>query len=71
MQELKVNLAAFLRDRSGASASQYALILALTGAAAATAALMLNDAIVDSVGGAAGCIRSAASCGSSVTLEGS
>jgi pilus assembly protein Flp/PilA len=42
----------FVRDESGASAAEYALILAVVGAAIGTAALLLAAEIRDAVVGA-------------------
>jgi pilus assembly protein Flp/PilA len=42
----------FVRDESGASAAEYALILAVVGAAIGTAALLLAGEIRDAVNGA-------------------
>jgi pilus assembly protein Flp/PilA len=42
----------FVRDESGASAAEYALILAVVGAAIGTAALLLAGEIRDAVVGA-------------------
>ena len=42
----------FLRDESGASAAEYALILAIVGAAIAAAMLALGNAIDDRIDGA-------------------
>lgn len=42
----------FLRDESGASAAEYALILAVVGAGIALAAFNLGDAISTSIGAA-------------------
>jgi pilus assembly protein Flp/PilA len=39
----------FLRDESGASAAEYALILAIVGAAIATAALGLGNKIAGAI----------------------
>ena len=39
----------FLRDESGASAAEYALILAIVGAAIASAMLLLGGEIRDSI----------------------
>lgn len=39
----------FIRDESGASAAEYALILAIVGAAIATAMLLLGGEIRDSI----------------------
>ena len=41
---------AFLRDESGASAAEYALILAVVGAGIAGAAFFLGDAIDTAIG---------------------
>ena len=43
----------FMADESGASAAEYALILAVVGAGIAIAAVALGGAISDTVGGAA------------------
>ena len=42
----------FIRDESGASAAEYALILAVVGAAIAAAAFFLGDAVRESIDGA-------------------
>jgi pilus assembly protein Flp/PilA len=42
-----------LRDESGASAAEYALILAIVGAGIATAAIVLGNAITGAMGDAA------------------
>ena len=47
-----------LKDESGASAAEYALILAIVGAAIAFAAIFLGDAISGAVNDAATCINS-------------
>ena len=47
-----------LKDDSGASAAEYALILAIVGAAIAFAAIFLGDAISNAVNDAATCINS-------------
>ena len=46
-----------LKDDSGASAAEYALILAIVGAAIAFAAIFLGDAISNAVNDAATCIN--------------
>lgn len=46
----------FVRDESGASAAEYALILAIVGTGIALAAVSLGTAISDSMSGAADCI---------------
>ena len=45
-----------LKDESGASAAEYALILAIVGAAIAFAAVNLGNVIANSMNGAANCI---------------
>ena len=54
-------ISGFLKDESGASAAEYALILALIGVAIASAMTGLGSAIAGAVGKAAGCI-SGSSC---------
>lgn len=44
----------FLKDETGASAAEYALILAVVGVAIGGASLLLADTIGDAIGGAAG-----------------
>jgi len=51
-------LNAFLRDESGASAAEYALILAIVGTAIAGAAITLGDTIATAMSDAATCISS-------------
>lgn len=46
-----------LRDESGASAAEYALILAIVGTGIAVAALFLGGAIGNAVNGAGACIN--------------
>lgn len=48
----------FLRDDAGASAAEYALILAIVGAGIAGAAIALGDAIEVSIGNATSQIQS-------------
>ena len=45
-----------LKDQSGASAAEYALILAIVGTAIAAAAVLLGGAIGDAMTSAADCI---------------
>jgi len=45
-----------LRDESGASAAEYALILAIVGSGIALAAVFLGDAITAAISEAANCI---------------
>jgi pilus assembly protein Flp/PilA len=47
-------LKSFLADESGASAAEYALILAVVGVAIGGASLLLADTIGDAIGGSAG-----------------
>ena len=54
-----------LRDDRGASAAEYALILAIIGAAIAIAALGLSGAISNEMNDAADCINTAGTAGSS------
>ena len=49
----------FVSDESGASAAEYALILAIVGTGIATAAFILGGAITGSMTRATGCITSA------------
>ena len=51
-----------LRDKRGASAAEYALILAIIGAAIAVAALGLSGAIADEMNDAASCITNTSTC---------
>jgi len=51
-----------LRDDSGASAAEYALILAIVGTAIALAALYLGGEIAGAVNSAGNCINSTANC---------
>ena len=47
-----------LKDESGASAAEYALILAIVGTAIALAAVLLGDSIATSMNSARACIDS-------------
>jgi pilus assembly protein Flp/PilA len=49
-------IVAFLRDESGASAAEYALILAIVGAGIAVAAIGLGTAIKGAMSDASDCI---------------
>ncbi len=51
-----------LKDDSGASAAEYALILAIVGTAIAASALLLGTAISDSMTNAADCIGDTTQC---------
>jgi pilus assembly protein Flp/PilA len=55
----------FIKDESGASAAEYALILAIVGTAIALAAIYLGGAIATAVNSAADCIKDGTSavCG--------
>ena len=48
----------FIKDESGASAAEYALILAIVGAAIAFAAVTLGGAIANAMDNATECINS-------------
>jgi pilus assembly protein Flp/PilA len=50
---------AYLRDEDGASAAEYALILAIVGTAIAGAMIVLGGAIATKVNAAANCITTA------------
>ena len=50
-----------LRDESGASAAEYALILAIVGSVIALAAIFLSGAIGDAINGAGTCINNPSS----------
>ena len=52
-----------LRDQSGASAAEYALILAIVGSGIALAAVFLGDAITTAINEAANCITNPPSTG--------
>lgn len=54
-----------LKDASGASAAEYALILAIIGAAIAVAAVGLGGAISGAMNNAASCIKDSDNCPSS------
>lgn len=47
-----------LKDDSGAAAAEYALILAIVGAAIAAAAILLGDTIATAMNDASSCISS-------------
>jgi pilus assembly protein Flp/PilA len=54
---------AYLRDEDGASAAEYALILAIVGTAIAGAMIFLGGTIGNAVDKSANCIASAGSTG--------
>ena len=51
------NFIKMIKDDSGASAAEYALILAIVGTGIAIAALILGGAIADSMNSASNCIN--------------
>lgn len=51
---MKTFLTTFLHDESGASAAEYALLLAIVGVAIGAAALTLGANVKDAIGDAAG-----------------
>ena len=51
-----------LRDDSGAAAAEYALILAIVGAAIAVAAVGLGGAVANSMNRATNCIKNTTAC---------
>ena len=51
-----------LRDDSGAAAAEYALILAIVGAAIAVAAVGLGSAVANSMNRATNCIKNSNNC---------
>lgn len=56
-------LIAYFNEQDGASAAEYALILAIVGAAIAAAAIFLGQTIASAVNSAASCISSAGTSG--------
>ena len=52
----------YLNDENGASAAEYALILAIVGAAIASGCLALGNTISTAIASAATCISTPASC---------
>jgi pilus assembly protein Flp/PilA len=56
------NFINMLRDESGASAAEYALILAIVGTAIALAAILLGDTIATSMNRASSCIADPSNC---------
>jgi pilus assembly protein Flp/PilA len=51
-----------IRDESGASAAEYALILAIVGSAIVIAAIALGSAVGTSINSAASCITTTSTC---------
>jgi pilus assembly protein Flp/PilA len=68
-REFEMNkLIRFFKDESGASAAEYALILAIVGAAIAFAAVTLGGAIANAMDNATACINNPpSSAGASCT----
>ena len=56
--DMKTFLKSFLADESGASAAEYALILAIVGTAIALAAILLGSTISAAMNDASTCISS-------------
>jgi pilus assembly protein Flp/PilA len=56
-------------DDSGASAAEYALILAIIGGAIALAALALGTSISNAIGSASNCIDDTSSCTSTASVS--
>ena len=52
----------YLKDEDGASAAEYALILAIVGTAIAVAMLTLGNTIHTAVMNASNCIKTASTC---------
>ena len=55
-------ISAFLKEENGASAAEYALILAIVGAAIAAAAIFLGSTIATAINSAASCISQGTAC---------
>ena len=51
-----------IRDDSGAAAAEYALILAIVGAAIVVAAIGLGNAVAGAMNSAASCVTNTSSC---------
>ena len=58
-------LVSYLNDESGASAAEYALILAIIGAGVGVAVFSLGSAITSKVQGATNCLKAKASTANS------
>ena len=52
----------FIKEENGASAAEYALILAIVGAAIAGAAIFLGTQIANAINSAASCISQGTAC---------
>ena len=59
----------FIRDESGASAAEYALILAVVGAGIALAAFALGEAIGDSINSATDTVKACAPSGTAAATQ--
>ena len=57
------NIITYLSDETGASAAEYALILAIVGTAIAAAAILLGHNISTAISTAAACIAAPSSAG--------
>jgi pilus assembly protein Flp/PilA len=55
-------IVSFLKDENGASAAEYALILAIIGGAIAIAMIALGGAIATAINSAKSCITTPSSC---------
>ena len=55
-------LSAYLNEQDGASAAEYALILAIVGSAIAAAAIFLGSTIATAINSAASCIKTTSTC---------
>jgi pilus assembly protein Flp/PilA len=56
------NVLDYLKDEDGASAAEYALILAIVGSAIALAALFLGAQVATAINNAGNCIATPTSC---------
>jgi len=65
---MKTFLKTFLNDQSGASAAEYALIIAIVGVGIGAAALVLGNNVTKAVGDAA---NDVAACNSNSSMNGS
>lgn len=59
---MKTFIKSFVNDESGASAAEYALILAIVGSAIAVSALFLGRTVSDAISDAGNCIDSPSTC---------
>ena len=62
MKQFSNSLIRLVRDDSGASAAEYALILAIVGAGIAAASLALGNSISGAMNTAGTCMTNTASC---------